>query len=135
MTDLYLNQENAWVYVKDKELLERHMDIFQNMSGVAYNNLRLEARRVGKNLDQMIEEDPVYADVARSVVADVILRYIAASQTQEPMTQIAQSAGGYSASGTLLVPGGGLYIKKSELARLGLRRQKVGGVDFYGLSD
>ena len=135
MTDLYLNQKNALVYVKDKDLLERHMDIFQNMPGVVYNTLRLEARKVGKNLDQMIEEDPVYADVARSVVADVILRYIAASQTQEPMTQIAQSAGGYSASGTLLVPGGGLYIKRAELARLGLRRQKVGGVDFYGFSD
>lgn len=135
MTDLYLNQDNAGVYVKDKDLLERHMDIFQNMTGVVYNTLRLEARKVGKNLDQMIEEDPAYADVARSVVADVILRYIAASQTQEPMTQIAQSAGGYSASGTLLVPGGGLYIKRAELARLGLRRQKVGGMDFYGFSD
>ena len=135
MTDLYLNQKNALVYVKDKDLLVRHMDIFQNMTGVVYNTLRLEARKVGKNLDQMIEEDPAYADVARSVVADVILRYIAASQTQEPMTQIAQSAGGYSASGTLLVPGGGLYIKRAELARLGLRRQKVGGMDFYGFSD
>ena len=135
MTDLYLNQKNALVYVKDKDLLVRHMDIFQNMTGVVYNTLRLEARKVGKNLDQMIEVDPAYADVARSVVADVILRYIAASQTQEPMTQIAQSAGGYSASGTLLVPGGGLYIKRAELARLGLRRQKVGGMDLYGFSD
>lgn len=33
------------------------------------------------------------------------------STNQEPMTQITQAAGGYSASGSFLVPGGGLFIK------------------------
>ena len=70
-----------------------------------------------------------------SVVTDIIARTLMTSTNQEPMTQITQSAGGYSTSGTYLVPGGGLYIKKSEWARLGLRRQRIGVIDFYGGSD
>ncbi|MFR4357424.1 MAG: Gp19/Gp15/Gp42 family protein, partial [Clostridia bacterium] len=38
---------------------------------------------------------------------------------------------GYSYSGTYLVPGGGLFIKKTELARLGLRRQRYGVMEPY----
>ena len=34
-------------------------------------------------------------------------------------------------SGTYLVPGGGLFIKKSELSRLGLRKQKIGTIEMY----
>ena len=50
---------------------------------------------------------------------------------QEPMTQYSESALGYSFSGSFLVPGGGLFIKKSELSRLGLKRQRYGVIDFY----
>jgi hypothetical protein len=65
-------------------------------------------------------------------VVDVVARALMTSTNTEPMTQVSQSALGYSVSGTYLVPGGGLFIKKSELARLGLRRQQYGGIDFYG---
>ena len=34
-----------------------------------------------------------------------------------------------------LISGGGLFIKKSELARLGLRRQRMGVIELYGSSD
>lgn len=95
-------------------------------------SLRVEARKVGKDLDQMISEDPDLAEVARSVTVDVVARTLMTSTDQEPMTQFSQSAGGYTASGTFLVPGGGLFIKKAELARLGLRRQRYGVIDFYG---
>jgi hypothetical protein len=54
------------------------------------------------------------------------------STDQEPMTQMSESALGYSFQGSFLVPGGGLFIKKSELARLGLKRQRYGVIDFYG---
>lgn len=97
--------------------------------------LRVEAKRVGKDLDAMVEADPHYRVVTISVIVDIVARALMTSTDQEPMTQIAQSAGGYSASGTLLVPGGGIYVKRSELARLGLRRQQVGGMDFYGVDD
>ena len=52
--------------------------------------------------------------------------------TSEPMTQTTESALGYSFSGSYLVPGGGLFIKNSELNRLGLRKQRYGVIDFYG---
>jgi hypothetical protein len=48
------------------------------------------------------------------------------------MTQMSESALGYTVSGTYLSPGGGLFIKKTELARLGLRRQRIGVVNLYG---
>lgn len=99
---------------------------------VVSNSLRYEADKVGKDLDKMIEEKPILADVVKSVTVDVAARTIMTSTDTEPMTQMSQSAGGYSMSGTFLVPGGGLFIKKSELARIGLRRQRLGAVDLSG---
>lgn len=95
-------------------------------------SLRSEARRVGKDLDAMLVDDPDLSEVAKSVTVDVVARTLMTSTDTEPMTQLTESAGGYSASGTFLVPGGGLFIKNSELARLGLRRQRYGVIDFYG---
>ena len=80
----------------------------------------------------MIAAAPDLALVARSVTVDVVARTLMTSTNQEPMTQMSQSAGGYTSSGTLLVPGGGIFIKKSELARLGLRRQRMGVMEIYG---
>lgn len=95
-------------------------------------SLRSEARKAGKDLDGMLVDDPDLAEVARSVTVDVVARTLMTSTDTEPLTQLTESAGGYSATGTFLVPGGGLFIKKSELARLGLRRQRYGVIDFYG---
>ena len=97
--------------------------------------LRTEAQKVGKDLDVMIAASPDLALVAKSVTVDVVARTLMTSTDQEPMTQMSQSAGGYTASGTFLVPGGGLFIKKSELARLGLRRQHYGVMEIYGNYD
>lgn len=103
--------------------------------GIVSDSLRVEAAKTGKDLDAMIAADASLAGVAKSVTVDVVARTLMTATDQEPMTQISESAGGYSASGTYLVPGGGLFIKKSELARLGLRRQKYGVIDFYGKPD
>lgn len=93
------------------------------------DSLRYEATKVGKDLDQMIEAVPSIASVAKSVTVDVVARALLTSTESEPMTQFSQSAIGYTVSGTYLVPGGGLFIKKSELARLGLRRQVMTYID------
>lgn len=94
-------------------------------------SLRFEASKVGKNLDTMITANADLAQVARSAAVDVVARTLMTSTDHEPMTQMSESAGGYSASGTFLVPGGGLFIKRSELDRLGLRRQRIGGIELY----
>lgn len=98
---------------------------------VISDSLRYEAKKVGKNLDTMVEENAELASVAKSVTVDVVARTLNTSTTAEPMSQMSQSALGYSVSGTYLVPGGGLFIKKSELARLGLRRQQYGAIELW----
>lgn len=99
---------------------------------IVSSSLRYEADKVGKDLDKMMEEKPILVDVVKSVTVDVVARTIMTSTDSEPMTQMSESAGGYSMSGTFLVPGGGLFIKKSELTRIGLRRQRLGAIELSG---
>lgn len=99
---------------------------------VVSHSLRVEAKKVGKNLDGLVVTDPSFATVVKSVTVDVVARTLMTSTDQEPMTQMAESALGYSFSGSYLVPGGGLFIKDSELKRLGLKKQRYGVIDIYG---
>ena len=99
---------------------------------VVSHSLRVEARKIGKDLDILVSEDSSYASVVKSVTVDVVARTLMTSTEQEPMTQFAEIALGYSVSGSFLVPGGGLFIKDSELKRLGLKKQRYGVIDIYG---
>ncbi|MFB8509207.1 MULTISPECIES: phage Gp19/Gp15/Gp42 family protein [Lactobacillales] len=116
-----------WRELKNSEL-ERAMKLLEVVS----DTLRVEANRTGKNIDNMMLENPSYTNVVKSVTVDVVARTLMTSTDQEPMTQYSEGALGYQVSGSYLVPGGGLFIKNAELARLGLRRQRIGGLDFYG---
>lgn len=91
--------------------------------------LRQEAVNVGKDLDDMVDNGEILRNTVKSVIVDIIGRTLMTSTNQEPMTQFSQSALGYSVSGTYLSPGGGIFIKKQELKRLGLNRQKIGVVE------
>ncbi|EPE2380671.1 phage Gp19/Gp15/Gp42 family protein [Enterococcus faecium] len=119
--------ENLWRVLKPDEI-ERAKQLLVIVS----DSLREEAGRVGKDLDKMINEKPPYfTNVVKSVTVDIVARTLMTSTDQEPMTQTTESAMGYSWSGSYLVPGGGLFIKNTELSRLGLRRQRYGVIDFY----
>ena len=118
--------EKLWRELKPDEI-ERANELLTVVS----NSLRYEAEKVGKDLHQMIKDDEALKSVATSVTVDVTARTLMTSTDSEPMTQRSESALGYAVSGTYLVPGGGLFIKKSELARLGLRRQRYGVIDLY----
>ena len=125
--------------IEDVESLWRPLSIEENTRASALitivsDSLRQEAIKAGKDLDTMAAESQSYSNVIKSVVVDVVARTLMTSTNSEPMTQESQSALGYSWSGTYLVPGGGLFIKNSELARLGLRRQRYGVIDFYEAS-
>lgn len=102
---------------------------------VISDSLREEAKKVGKNLDEMKLESATFESVLKSVTVDVLARTLLTSTDKEPMIQESQSALGYSYSGTYLIPGGGLFIKKTELSRLGLRKQKYGGIELYDKGD
>lgn len=109
---------------------ERAEELLKTVSHV----LRVEAKKVKKDLDLMVKADESYAYVVKSVLIDIVARTLMTSTRQEPMTQFSESALGYSVSGSFLVPGGGLFIKDNELKRLGLKRQRFGAIDFYGIN-
>ena len=117
---------SLWRPLKNDEILR-----VKELIPIVENSLRVEADKVGKDLDQMAKENEAYRDVLKSVIVDVVARTLMTATDQEPMTQYSESALGYSFSGSFLVPGGGLFIKKSELSRLGLKRQRYGVIDFY----
>ena len=115
-----------------RELTPEESSRATSLLPVVSDNLRIEARNVGKNLDEMVEADQAYANVVKSVTVDIVSRTLLTSTTNEPAIQTSESALGYSQSTTFLVPGGGLFIKNTELTRLGLRKQRYGVIDFYG---
>lgn len=118
--------ERLWRNLKPTEV-ERAEALLEIVS----NSLRFEGEKVGKDLDKQAESSKAFASVLKSVTVDVVARTLMTSTDQEPMTQMTESALGYSYSGSFLVPGGGLFIKESELKRLGLKRQRYGVIDFY----
>ncbi|MEC4576829.1 phage Gp19/Gp15/Gp42 family protein [Streptococcus dysgalactiae] len=99
---------------------------------VVSDTLRMEADKVGKDLDKTMADKPYFVNVIKSVTVDIVARTLMTSTQGEPMTQESQSALGYTWSGSYLVPGGGLFIKDSELKRLGLKKQRYGGIELYG---
>ncbi|MBP5170339.1 MAG: phage Gp19/Gp15/Gp42 family protein [Oscillospiraceae bacterium] len=102
---------------------------------VVSSRLRVLAGNVGKNLDWMIAENPDLAEVAKSVTVDVVARNLMTPTDSAPMSQFSESGLGYTVSGTYLVPGGGIFIKDTELRALGLKNQRYGVIDFYGTDE
>lgn len=114
-----------------RALSEDEMIKAEALIPVVSNRLRQYADNVGKDLDALVAEDEVLADVARSVTVDVVARNLQTPTTGAPMTQMSQSAIGYSVSGTFLVPGGGIFIKNAELKLLGLLKQRYGVIEMW----
>ena len=126
----------SFATIDDIQLLWRPLSAYEKeraeaLLKVVSDSLRYEAQKVGKDLDMMVQEDEALTTVAKSVTVDIVARTLMTSTEAEPMTQISQSAMGYSVTGTYLVPGGGIFIKKTELARLGLKRQRIGVIPLW----
>ena len=121
------------VNVLFRPLTDAEKDRVEYLIPLVCDCLRNEAKKVGKDIDAMIENDPAYASVCKLVTVDVISRVLRQSNTGEPVTQATQSALGYSQSYTYAIPGGGIAnaIMRNDLKRLGLYRQKVGVFDPY----
>lgn len=97
------------------------------------DELRYRARQSGRDLDEMIASGWTPASVAKEVTVSAVIRVLRQDTSGEPMTQESQAGLGYSWSGTYAVPGGGIgnAILPSDLKRLGLKRQRMGVIDFY----
>lgn len=115
-----------------RKLKEDEVTRAEKLLELVSDSLRMEANKVGKNLDETIKAKPYFLNVVKSVTVDVVARTLMTSTDSEPLSQESQSALGYTWSGTYLVPGGGLFIKNSELARLGLKGQRRRAVDMCG---
>ena len=96
--------------------------------------IRVTAKRYGRDIENMVLEDQDYALVVQSVTIDTVMRTLNTSTTAEPLTQFSQSAGGYTISGTYSNVGGGTLLLNKDLKRLGLKQQMFTGVDIYGTS-
>ena len=102
---------------------------------VISDQLRFEAKKVGKDLGKMVKSGDIPLNVVKSVTVDIASRYIEQSTSDKStlLSQESQSALGYSWSGTYTNTGGGISILNKDLKRLGLNRQRYGLVDIYGL--
>lgn len=118
-----------------RELKPDEIDRANALLKVVSDTLRFEAEKVGKDLDLQSAVSRNFESVLKSVTVDIVARTLMTSTDQEPMIQSSESALGYSTSGTFLVPGGGLFIKNSELSRLVLKQQRWGAFDIYGTMD
>ena len=98
--------DTLWRSIEDHEI-GRSEELLKTVSHV----LRVEAKKVNKDLDLLVKEDESYSYLVKSVVVDIVARTLMTSTNQEPMTQYSESALGYSVSGSCLVPGGGHFIK------------------------
>lgn len=92
------------------------------------DELRVIAKGVNKDLDEMKAEDTAYESMLKIVTVDVVCRILRQSTEGDAMSQESQSALGYSWSGTYAVAGGGIAnsILKNDLRKLGLLQQQMG---------
>lgn len=124
--------------LSDVEILFRTLSVDEQtrvdaLLPVISDELRYRAFMVGRDLDAMIVLLPGLENVAKEVTVSAISRILRQNTTSEPMTQESQAGLGYSWSGTYAVPGGGIgnAILPSDLKRLGLKRPRIGVIDFY----
>lgn len=92
------------------------------------DELRVLAKNVDKDLDQMAADDETYQSMLKIVTVDVVCRVLRQNTEGDAMTQESQSALGYSWSGTYAVAGGGIAnaVLKNDLKKLGLLKQQIG---------
>lgn len=88
----------------------------------------------GINLDDKLTDDN-YKRVFVAVVCSAVAEQMVNITDAPAMSQMSQSAIGYSVSGTFLNPGGGLFIRNNLLKQIGLLKQKAKAVDLYANMD
>lgn len=131
MSEAYATIEDVITLFRDltRDEIEKTSELLPMIS----DELRYQAYMVRRDLDQMIAETPALESVAKEVTVSVVARILRQNTQGEAMAQESQAGLGYSWSGTYAVPGGGIgnAILPSDLKRLGLKRGRIGVIDFY----
>lgn len=102
-----------------------------NLLPVVSDTIRFEARKIGKDVDALVAEDPAFANVVKAVTVDVVMRELNTPGTQLPATQYAESAGSVSLSYSLPNGSGRIALWPSDLKSLGFRRQQIGSLPLW----
>ena len=63
--------------------------------------IRSEARKAGRNFDEMLSDNPDLVEVAKAVVVDTVMRELNTPGNQLPATSYSEAAGGVSQSYSL----------------------------------
>lgn len=114
-------------------LTAQQQDAVEVLLETASAKLRLQAKRFGKDIDEMIASDEDYILAVKSAVISSVMRAMnSIGDTSPPATQISQSGLGYTASMTYLNSGQSLYFLRNELKELGLMRQSYGALEVFG---
>ena len=91
--------------------------------------IRVKGKSVGKDIDQMVADDPDYANIAKSVTCDVVMRELNTPGTMLPATSYSEGAGSVSQSYSLPNSSGAIKLWPSDEKALGLRKQFLGAID------
>ena len=97
--------------------------------------LREEGYKAGHDADAEAADRESFANVLKIVTVDITSRVMRQSTDGDIMSQVSQSAMGYTWSGTYAIPGGGISnaIMDRDLRRLGWKRQRIRTVEVqYG---
>lgn len=91
--------------------------------------IRVKGKSVGKDIDQMVADDPDYANIAKSVTCDVVMRELNTPGTMLPATSYSEGAGSVNQSYSLPNSSGAIKLWPSDEKALGLRKQFLGAID------
>ena len=91
--------------------------------------IREKGKSVGKDIDAIVSADPDYANIAKAVTCDVVIRELNTPGFQLPATSYSESAGSVSQSYSLPNSSGAIKLWPSDEKALGLKRQQLGAID------
>ena len=126
----------SFATLSDIQALKRALTVSEQMRATALlpvvsDTIRFEARKVGKDADALVVDDPAFANVLKAVTVDVVMRELNTPGTQLPATQYAESAGSVSLSYSLPNGSGRIALWPSDLKSLGFRRQQIGSLPLW----
>ncbi len=114
-----------------RNLTESEISKAETYIGDVENALHVYAYDRGQDLDELLSDPAERMGLYTAIVCDIVRREMNALEDAPAMSQYSQSVNGYNVQGTFLSPGGGLFIKNSELKLLGLQGQKARAVELY----
>lgn len=91
--------------------------------------IRLKAKKRGKDFDELYNNDDDLKLVTKSIISKVVAETMNKDVNQAPYSQFTETAGGYSLTGTYYSASMGTFFTKNDWKRLGLGAQMYGGLE------